>query len=129
MVVSCQKNDQRVLFYNNGKATDVGIITFYHTEKGRLYLYIKDNDVRNEVYNSKIDSVNFFIKDSVFTGKPQELVLDGHFTTDFIMPLDNYDAKISIDTINGKPLFLVPFVKTKHMDYIKSGFIESTLLK
>ena len=56
-------------------------------------------------------------------------MLDGNFATDFIMPLDGTNTKIRISTINRKPMFPVSFVKARHMDYIKFGFLESTLLK
>ena len=95
----------------------------------RLYLLVEDDEVRDHIYNSKIDSVNFLIKDSIFRGKPQELMLDGYFTSDFIMPCEIPANKVRIDTINGKPMFVVCFIKTRRMEHIKSGLLESTKLQ
>jgi len=94
-----------------------------------LYLYVENNNIRNSIYNSKTDSLTLYVKDSVFRGKPQRVMLDGYFTTDFILPINSITNKIQVDTFMGKPMFYMPFIKTTHMPFIKSGIIESEAIK
>jgi len=127
---SCSKQTQDyALFHTGEKTIRVDKLKFYNNKRMDLYLYIEDSTTRNSIYNTTVDSLSLHIKDSTFTGKPQLVMMNAEFTTDFILPLNRTTKKIEVDTIMGKPMFRVPFVKNAHLPRIESDLIETEAIK
>lgn len=101
-----KENLEGVYFYTKEDTIKIKSISL-KSEKGGLYMIIKDGNTRNHLINSTINKIEFRTKDSIYLGLPLGFYSNDRITSTFFFPVNDDTRKIHVFKIDETELFSI----------------------